>query len=85
MKKLYMAYVWGDSKDRLIEDHEIIFVVAENPADAKRIAKEKTVLTSGVHVDVMSEIKNIDGYDISLNKSDNKEEIVKVLGYYTDI
>jgi hypothetical protein len=33
----------------------------------------------------MLEIKNVDGFDILLQKSENKEEITKVLDYYTQL
>jgi hypothetical protein len=80
-EKLYYVYVGGTSENRLIEDHEVVFVVAKNSIDAKILAKKKTKLTIDPHVDVMAEIKNIDGYDILLNKSNFKEEINKVSDY----
>lgn len=85
MNKLYLAYIGWDSENRLIEDHDIVLVVASDAKEAKQKAKQKTKLLSGVHVDIMMEIKNIDGFDILLEKSDNKEEITKVLDYYTQI
>ena len=83
MKKLYLAYLWADSADRLIEDHDVMFVVAEDAFEAKAKAKAKTILKSGVHLDVMIEIKNVDGFDIELIESWNQESITKVMDYYT--
>lgn len=80
MKKLYLAYMWWSSLERLMEDHEIIMIVAGDLEDAKNKAKEKTKLKSEVHIDMILEIKNIDWYDISLNKW-WEEDLQKVLDY----
>ena len=72
MPKLYLVYMWGFSQNRLIEDHEIVLVVAENPDQAKQKAKEKTKLTNKVHIDSVLQINNVDGYDILLQKQVRK-------------
>ena len=79
--KLFYVYIGGTATDRLIEDHEVIFVVAQNSFDAKQIAKEKTKLKIDTHVDIMAQLINVDGYNIKLKKSDSTEKIVKVSEY----
>lgn len=68
MKKLYLAYMWWRSLDRLMEDHEILMIVAENEEKAKNQAKEKTKLLDEVHIDMIIEVNNIDWYNIILEK-----------------
>ena len=68
MKTLYLAYMWWRSEERLMEDHEILMIVAENLDDAKQQAKLKTKLTDEAHVDMLIEVKNIDWYNIVLEK-----------------
>ncbi len=79
--KLYYVYIGRTSVDRLIEDHEVLFVVAENSFDVKQIAKGKTKLKIDAHVDIMAQIINVDGYDVSLKKSDSSENIIKISEY----
>lgn len=80
MKKLYLAYMWWSSVERLMEDHEIIMVVSEDLQGAKKKAKEKTKLKDDVHIDMILEINNIDWYNISLEKW-WEEDFKKILDY----
>jgi len=68
MKTLYLAYMWWRSQERLMEDHEILMIVADSMMEAKQQAKEKTKLTCEPHVDILIEVKNIDGYNVLLEK-----------------
>jgi len=77
MKKLFLGYLGWVSSERLIEDHEIIMVVADNLEQAKEKLKHKTQLKNWVHIDFVVEVKNIDGYDIILKK-EGKESFKKV-------
>lgn len=78
--KLFLAYMWAESKDRLIEDHEILLVVAKNEEQAKQQLKTKSKLWSDIHIDAILEINNIDWYDIILQKW-WEENIKKVSSY----
>jgi len=80
MKKLFLAYMWATSSERLMEDHEIVMVCAENMEEAKTIAIEKTKLVEWVHIDFILEVDNVDWYDIILEKG-WKEKIKKVSDY----
>lgn len=78
--KLYLAYMWGVSQERLIEDHEILMIVSDNLESAKIKAKEKSKLKEEVHIDMILEINNIDWYEIHLKKW-WKEDITKISNY----
>jgi len=80
MKKLYLVYMWWTSKERLMEDHEIILVAAENLEEAKLKAQEKTKLQEWIHIDMILEIDNVDGYKVILEKWWD-EKIEKVSDY----
>jgi len=68
MKKLFLAYMWASSHERLMEDHEIILVWADDLDEAKKLAIEKTKLTEWVHIDIIIEINNVDWYNVILEK-----------------
>ena len=78
--KLFLAYMWAVSNERLMEDYEILLVVASNLEEAKNKVVEKTKLINQVHIDFILEVKNVDGYDIILKKW-QKENISKVSDY----
>jgi len=80
MKKLYLAYMWWRSLERLMEDHEIIMIVAKDLEEAKEKAKEKTKLKDDIHIDMILEVKNIDWYNINLEKG-WKENFKRVLDF----
>jgi len=80
MKKLFLAYMWATSSERLMEDHEMILICADDLENAKLKAVEKTKLKEWVHIDFILEIDNVDWYDVILEKN-WKEKIVKVSDY----
>ena len=80
MKKLFLAYMWASSQERLMEDHEIILVWADDLDEAKKLAIEKTKLTEWVHIDMILEINNVDWYNVILEKW-WEENIEKVSDY----
>ena len=70
-QKLYFAYLGGKMPaNRLGEEHEVVFVVASDSAEAKRKAKEKWSgdVKEGLHVDCLKEITEVDGWNITLGK-----------------
>jgi hypothetical protein len=71
MKKLFAVYLGGKFQDTFIEDHEIIFVVASDKDEAKKIAKSKSRITIDIHADGI--IENVDGYHIVLEKRGNQK------------
>ena len=83
MKKLFIAYMWATSTERLMEDHEIIMVCANNLEEAKVNAVNKTKLVEWVHIDFIIEINNVDWYDVILKKW--WEENIKKVSDYSKI
>lgn len=75
MKTLWAIYLGGRYSDGFIEDHEIVFVIAENKDEAKILAKAKTKITNDVHCDGVISITNVDGYDISIKQSNDIEKV----------
>ncbi len=48
------------------EDHEVVFVVADDAISARRAAKAKWRGESRAHVDALTRLDMIDGYTIGL-------------------
>ncbi|NTV41551.1 MAG: DUF1543 domain-containing protein [Candidatus Moranbacteria bacterium] len=65
MKKLYIALLGESLENELVENHRVVYVVAENIAQAKEIAKLKWE-TFGVHIDGIKVLEEVDGYKIIL-------------------
>jgi hypothetical protein len=64
---LYAAFLGGElAADRMGEDHEVVFVVAEDTTSARRAAKDKWGGGGRAHVDAVTRLDMIDGYAISL-------------------
>lgn len=55
------------SSDELVEQHKIVYVVAENIKEAKISAKKKWKVED-VHVDGIKKLEKVDGYRITLGK-----------------
>ena len=51
------------------EDHEVVFVVAEDIAAARKAAKAKWGGGGRPHVDAVTQLGVIDGYEIDLRKT----------------
>ncbi len=50
------------------EDHEVVFVIAPDPAQAKSMARSKWSGAGRGHVDAVRRIDQVDGYVLSLTK-----------------
>ncbi len=67
---LYAAYLGGElTVGRMGEDHEVVFVVAEDMEQARRAAKEKWGGGGRSHVDALTRLDMIDGYSVALRQS----------------
>ena len=75
MKTLWAIYLGGRYGDGFIEDHEIVFVVAQDKDEAKKLAKIKSKIVNDVHCDGVISISNVDGYDIEIKPSNNSEKV----------
>jgi hypothetical protein len=64
---LYAAFLGGDlGTERMGEDHEVVFVVAEDTVSARRAAKAKWGGIGRPHVDALTRLVMVDGYAIDL-------------------
>ena len=67
---LYAAFLGGElTVGRLGEDHEVVFVVADDMVSARRAARAKWGGEGRAHVDALTRIDMIDGYAVDLHAS----------------
>ncbi|OWY58897.1 hypothetical protein B7486_77495 [cyanobacterium TDX16] len=65
--KLYSVYLGGQlAPPRMGEDHEVVFVVAEDVAAARKAAKRKWQGSGRAHVDAVVEVQAVDGHRVEL-------------------
>jgi hypothetical protein len=73
-KNLYAVLLGGKLRENhLMEDHHLVFVVAENEKDARTKAKKKWQDAETVHVDGTQLIEKVDGYQVVLERSESDE------------
>jgi Domain of Unknown Function (DUF1543) len=65
---LFAAFLGGDLEGRMGEDHEVVFVVAEDMLSARRAAKAKWGGNGRPHVDALTRLDVIDGFAIRLEE-----------------
>jgi len=66
---LYAAFLGGELTDgRMGEDHEVVFVVADDVISARRAAKAKWGGDGRAHVDALTRLDMIDGFTIDLQE-----------------
>lgn len=71
---LYAILLGGKiRKNHLMEDHHLVFVVANNEKEARKLAKAKWDAEE-VHVDGSQKITTVDGYKIILEKTTKDED-----------
>lgn len=72
-KFLYAILLGGKLRsNHLMEDHHLVFVVAGNEKEARKLAKLKWEAEE-VHVDGTQRIEKVDGYKISLEEESDQE------------
>ncbi len=79
-KHLFAVYLGGRYGDTFIEDHEIIFVVASDRDEAKKLAKAKSKIKIDIHCDASSRF----GMSMAIG-SISQEDERKVLSMITHI
>ena len=68
---LYAAFLGGElAPGRIGEDHEVVFVVAEDIESARRAAKAKWGGGGRPHVDALTRLDRIDGFAVGLEAAD---------------
>jgi len=75
-KTLFAVYLWWKHDNWFIEDHDLVFVIAENKDEAKKIAKQKTRIKEDLHCDWIVEVKNVDWFSINVIKTDEIENVI---------
>jgi hypothetical protein len=64
---LYAAFLGGELETgRMGEDHEVVFVVAEDARSARRAATAKWGGSGRPHVDALTRLVVVDGYAVGL-------------------
>ncbi len=72
--KLFAVLLGGKiRKNNLMEDHHLVFVVANNEKEARKRAKLKWDAEE-IHIDGTQLIKSVDGYNIKLEKTKTQED-----------
>jgi Domain of Unknown Function (DUF1543) len=67
---LFAAFLGGElAAGRMGEDHEMVFVVAEDTKSARRAAKAKWGGGGRAHVDALTRLDMIDGFAVGLEPS----------------
>ena len=67
---LYAVYLGGDlAGGRMGEDHEVVFVVGDDPKDVRRRARAKWTGHGTAHVDAIQRLERIDGFAIQLHET----------------
>ena len=67
---LFAAFLGGElGPGRMGEDHEVVFVVAEDTLSARRAAVAKWGGDGRAHVDALTRIDMIDGYEVDLEQT----------------
>ena len=74
MEQLWAVVLGGSgAPGRLTEDHETVFVVAEDEKIAKSLAKKKWSGVGRAHVDALMSLSSVDGYRIELRPADDAQ------------
>lgn len=84
MQKLYAVLLGGKIRaENLMEDHQLVFVVAANEKEARQLAKLKWPEADSIHVDGSQYIKQVDGYRIILEKGNTEGDLLETENQYS--
>ncbi len=73
---LYVAFLGGPlDAERMGEGHEVVMVVADDPAQAKTLAKAKWSGAGRGHVDAVRQIDRVDGFEVGLTKGGTGDQM----------
>ncbi len=83
-QNLYAVLLGGKiRKNHLMEDHHLVFVVAENETEARKLSKKKWN-AEDIHVDGTQKIINVDGYKLILQKTDEQDDDLRINPAYSE-
>jgi hypothetical protein len=78
---LYVAFLGGElAPGRMGEDHEVVFVVAEDTQSARAAAKGKWGGDSRPHLDALTKVEMVDGYAVRLSP-EGEGDVTPMEGY----
>jgi hypothetical protein len=78
---LYAAFLGGELADgRMGEDHEVVFVVADDTKSARKAANRKWSGRGRGHVDAVTRVDVIDGYTVTLEQG-GSGDVTEMEGY----
>ena len=78
---LFAAFLGGElASGRVGEDHEVVFVVAEDVESARRAAKAKWGGDGRPHIDALTRLDVIDGFAVGLEPAATGD-IIETEGY----
>lgn len=82
-QNLYAVLLGGKiRKNHLMEDHHLVFVVAENETEARKLSKKKWN-AEDIHVDGTQKISVVDGYTVNLQKIDTQDDDFQINPSYS--
>ena len=80
---LYAVLLGGKIRENnLMEDHHLVFVVAENEQEARKLSKTKWD-AEDIHVDGSQKLNIVDGYQINLEKTNKEDDDFQVNPEYS--
>ncbi len=80
---LYAVLLGGKIRENhLMEDHHIVFVVAENEKQARKLSKKKWN-AEDIHIDGTQKLNIVDGYQINLEKISEPEDDTQIYSEYS--
>ena len=78
---LFAAFLGGElAPGRVGEDHEVVFVVAEDTESARRAAKAKWGGDGRPHIDALTRLDVIDGFAVGLEPAATGD-VIETEGY----
>ena len=78
---LYAAFLGGElAEGRMGEDHEVVFVVADDNTSARKAAQAKWSGSGRGHVDAVTRLDMIDGYSVSVAHT-GRGDVTSMEGY----
>ncbi len=71
---LFSVFLGGPiAAGRMGEDHEVVFVVASSPEEAKGLARAKWRGMGRAHIDAVQRIDQVDGYRLTLTPNSGED------------
>jgi len=80
---LYAVLLGGKIRENhLMEDHHLVFVVAESEEEARNLSKNKWD-AEDIHIDGTQKLNIVDGYQITLEKTSKEDDDFQVNPEYS--